>query len=222
MTRWQVMITDKQGRYRQIHRKSGGGITASWRRAKATRRGWVRSSGNLTAKERRRAVRLAKRRGWKYTVYSDKKYPYVTLKTGERWPRGRKGRSLLFRMNELGRYLQRRIHIISGYRGWTEQNQLWLDFKAGLGAPANHPSIIDDHRRGEAADCGVIAADGAYWNIGEHPRLRDKNQTLLKKFGLFLPYRPPFSWAHANGNNEIWHAEAIAGRRRLLTNRRKK
>lgn len=212
---WCVMFTRKNGSYAQAykHKDGKGRVTTSKKKAKRSKNGYLEYAGRLTTTERDKAVSLARGRGFKTTVYRGRMYPFLTLKKGELWPKN--GR-LLRRLNELARHLNRRIHIISGFRSWSKQNYYYRLFLAGKGAPANHPDRMDDHRAGKAADCGVIAANGVYWNLGSHPALSGNSQTLLKKFGLRLPYRAPYTWVHMKGNNEIWHVDAGMKRPRKL------
>lgn len=114
----------------------------------------------------------------------------VTKNSNTRWPTNKK---LMNGLRLIAGELDKTIHIVSGYRSWSEQNRLyqgWIRRLPGYNLAAKPGS--SRHNYGNAADCGVIV-NGRYISIGDYPPAR----RLLSKYGLHLPVA-----------GEAWHTEA--------------
>lgn len=137
-----------------------------------------------------------------------KRYHWLILADGARWPRGPEGQRLLTRLNRVGRTLKRQIRIDSGRRTNYEQWVAYMDFLSGgnLAAPCcwkhwAHPwsqcarQCASNHCINRAADCSVQArrSGTVFHSIGDDPQARK----AMRVWGLCLPV----------GSGETWHVE---------------
>lgn len=187
-----VVVLLKGGSYRQVYRLKTDPHKYTLLRSKALKHG-NHYSGHYNTKQVAKIKEKAHRREWEVTIYSHKHYPYLTKNANAHWPTDRR---LLSALNEVGRDLSRRIHIVSGKRTQAECVTVWNRYMAG-GPVAARPwacggHCCSNHFTGHAADCGVIGSDGKYRSIGLHPGALK----VLRKHHIGLPVP-----------SEAWHAE---------------
>lgn len=134
-------------------------------------------------------------------------YPWLRLRPGAHWPRGRHGRDLLRRLNRVGRDCRRLVLVTSGHRSPYRQWVAYMDYLRGgeLAAPCcgKHwlhtwsqcgRSCQSNHCRDRAVDCLIEGSGADDWhNIGEDAHARE----ALRRNGLCLPV----------GSGETWHVE---------------
>ena len=163
----------------------------------------------LTAGEAEKAAKWAKRRPTvSWTRVSDGRFPFVSLADGARPCND----DLMKRLNQVGKGIQKRVHIVSGdrnpYEAWRLR-QGWVHRRPGFNLAARCCSKYSgghswsscgkdpwsNHARGQAADCGVL--DPNYRSIGYHAGARK----WLRKLdcALVVP-------------GEKWHVERARGR----------
>jgi len=134
------------------------------------------------------------------------RYRHLVRRNGTRWPKGQDGRTLLRKLNKVGRRTGLRIRITSGLRNNYEQWVAYMDHLRGgtLAAPCCarkyiHPweeclrQCRSNHCVSRAADVVVKHPGDSSWvNIGNNARARAEMRAL----GLCLPVP-----------GEPWHVE---------------
>jgi len=132
-------------------------------------------------------------------------YPYVELRPGAHRPKGKDGRLLLRKLNQVGRRVRAPIKITSGLRTPREQWAAYQDYLHGgiLAAPCCSKHYLhawseclrqcaSNHCSSRAADCEILH-NGEWLNIG----LVDTARKAMRRIGLCLPV----------GSGEVWHVE---------------
>lgn len=101
-------------------------------------------------------------------------------------------RELLTKLNRVAVEAQVVVDIVSGWRSYAKQLQLWLLFLAGLGNPANRPGT-SNHEGKVATAADVYVRGIPFWT---YVKARPALLALAIKLGLTQPH-----------SHEPWHVE---------------